>query len=279
MKNLDYTVALFVDLLNEKNLSQNSISAYKRDVELFLNWYENQTWSDNIILQYSEHSIKNKLATATLDRKIRAINQWIKFCQLELQLNLNATLPKIKRERKNFNIMNNDKISEILKNINSNDMFSIRLKAIVHMLYSTGLRVSEIIKIKSSDIKYVIEKDAKSFRVIGKGKKERQVFMTSNAISALKTYCNAKEESKSEYIWNSGKSHITRQSVFLWLQKLGVSPHDFRHKLASDLVHKGMNLLEVQKVLGHSSVKTTSLYTHTVNAEQIVKKYHPLSKK
>ncbi len=277
MKNLNYTIDLFLDFLNEKNLAHNSIIAYQRDIKSFLQYAKESITSQNILIQYVE-SLQNSHKSKSIERKIRSINQWILFCSTEIDLNINIDIPKIKKERKDIKIINNDKIDEILNKINSNRKSDIRLKSIILMIYSTGLRISELINIKLNDIKNITEKNQKSFTVIGKGNKERQVFMTNKSIEALKKYLQSRGNANSIYLWNSGSSHITRQSVFLWLQKLEVSPHDFRHKLASDLVMKGMNLIEVQKILGHESVKTTSIYTHSTDSEQKIKKHHPLSK-
>ncbi|WP_187440059.1 tyrosine-type recombinase/integrase [Candidatus Cytomitobacter primus] len=270
---------LFIDFLNEKNLSKNSITAYKRDIQSFCEWKNEKDFHKNILVQYIENCQANKFAQSTLERKVRSINQWIIFQSCEMNMDLDIVVPKIKKEKKNLNIINNDKIADILDQLESeNNLFNIRLQAIICMLYSTGLRISELISIKIISVQNVLNEKSKSFNVIGKGMKERQVFMTHNAIQFLKSYMNIRDSS-SVYLWNSGEKHITRQSVFLWLQKLGISPHDFRHKLASDLVKKGMNLLEVKAIMGHASIKTTSIYTHAQNSEIEIKKHHPLYKK
>ncbi|QEK38011.1 tyrosine-type recombinase/integrase [Candidatus Cytomitobacter indipagum] len=272
---------LFIDFLNEKNLSQNSIESYKQDIFSFLKWIKlnkiNKIIDNkNIITEYVEYCKEVKLSQSTMQRRVQTLNQWINFQSQEMNIHWNAIIPKIKKDRKDLKIINNNAISMILEQINENNFHNIRLKAIINMLYSTGLRVSELIKIKINEMKNIIIGEEKSFRIIGKGDKERQVFMTQNAIQSLKDYIKIRKET-SVYLWNNDSKHITRQSIFLWMKKLGISPHDFRHKLASDLVKNGMNLLEVKKVMGHSSVKTTSLYTHAHNSEIEIKKYHPLN--
>jgi len=284
-KNLE----LFIDFLNEKNLSRNSIAAYRRDINSFLNWItivqsDNHLMPNdivnnrNILIEYMEYCRQNNLAQATLQRRVQTLNQWINFQRNEMNIQWNPVIPQIKKERKDLTIIDHSMMQLILKQISANNFHNVRLKAIINMLYSTGLRVSELIQIKMNDIKDVLENHEKSFRIIGKGNKERQVFMTHDAVESLQAYIKMRKGS-SIYLWNNETNHITRQAVFLWLQKLNVAPHDFRHKLASDLVRNGMNLLEVKKIMGHSSVKTTSLYTHAIDPEIEIKKYHPLHNK
>ncbi|WP_187440126.1 tyrosine-type recombinase/integrase [Candidatus Nesciobacter abundans] len=225
---------------------------------------------------------KRAILDSTLFRKINSIKQLFLFCkeQIEGCNDVEVDFPKIKLKRSNLKVINDEEVNEILEDLNkSNTKFSIKLHAMLSMLYSTGLRASEIICITLNDLENVINGSEKSFRIIGKGGKERQVFMNRKAIESLKRYLLSNSRKIASYIWPSTNGHITRQTLFLWVKKIGLSPHDLRHKLGSNLVKKGMNLLEVRKVMGHSSVKTTSIYTHASNSSSSIKKHHPMYNK
>lgn len=146
----------------------------------------------------------------------------------------------------------------------------LRDQAILYTLYGTGLRVSELIVLKKTDINL----QEKQFSVIGKGKKLRSVFMTTQARDAIKTYLLERGDD-SEFLfislsWNSHGRHLSRNSVEELVRKYAslvgiekkVTPHTLRHSFATSLIKKGADIRSVQVLLGHSSITTTQIYTH-----------------
>lgn len=161
-------------------------------------------------------------------------------------------------------------ILEAPKQFEKNPLKILRDEAILHTLYGTGLRVTELITLKKSDIKL----SEKQFSVIGKGKKLRSVFMTSQARDALKKYLMARgDDSEFLFISLSGNSYgqrLSRNSVEAIVKHYAgvvgiskkVTPHTLRHSFATSLIKKGADIRSVQILLGHSSITTTQIYTH-----------------
>ncbi|USO00701.1 MAG: tyrosine-type recombinase/integrase [Alphaproteobacteria bacterium] len=267
----------FMDFLHEKNLALNSMKAYNVDLLQFFTYLKDP--NEQVLIHYVKHLVDSNLSPSSIDRKVRAISQYIKFINEEYKLNLKIEIPKIKKFRKQITIVGNREIQDAIEQLkqNSDKFLNIRLIAIINMLYSTGLRISELVSLRKTQLDPVLLGKTTGFRVIGKGSKERKVFMNKDAIQSLHAYILARGNTDSEFLWNCKTKHLTRQSIFLALKKVNINPHSFRHKLASDLLQKGMNLLEVQKIMGHASVKTTSLYLHAQNSALEIKEYHPFN--
>ncbi len=284
------SVDLYLDMLiSEKNLSPNTISAYKNDITHFIAWAkQDEIFFDNILVKYISEM---NCIESTKIRRLTSIRQWFEFCARELNLNIKYIVPRLKKKLKIPKMVSHIELSKMKNALNLKNYYDIRLLAMLEMLYSTGLRIQEFVSLHQSNINLILKGEKMHFYVIGKGGKERAVFMNKSAIEALKNYIpyRSKFGKNLIFLWPSRNSHVTRQSVFLMMKKLAVkvginsnfiSPHKLRHRLGSDLLQKDMNLVEVQKILGHANINTTEIYTHIQDQKMydVVKKYHPLSK-
>ena len=175
----------------------------------------------------------------------------------------------------------------LLLDIKVEDAFSARNKAILELLYSSGLRISELINLEIQNIDF----DDCILRVFGKGSKERIVPMNDYAIAALKAYLDEyrndliKDDYNNYVFLNNHGKIMTRQGVFKMIKKeclikginKNISPHTLRHTFATHLLQNGADLRIIQEILGHSDISTTQIYTHISNEKlkQDYKEYHP----
>jgi len=266
---------LFLDYLTVvKLLNKKSIEAYKSDIssmELFLGKSAiNFSTSDIIkyLLEVKEPSTKN--------RKLSALNSFFRFCQKEEFLEEIPSVDFAKIEKKIPTYLRWDEFSEYLKSIDKTTVLGKRDYAFVLFLYGSGARVSEALSVKKDDF----DGEWVRFRNT-KRDKERVVPIAKVVIDAIKEYLKSRDKD-SEYIWlNYQGKKLSRISAFKIVKKyLGVYPHALRHSYASELVLGGADLRVVQELLGHSSLVTTSIYTHIENSElkRTLFEYHPMAK-
>lgn len=276
-------------LKGERRIAKNTQLAYKQDLDDFLNFIKSQNNVEQILQKFFEVLNEKQLKPATVQRKMIVINQFLEFCQEEklIEININDK-PKIKIDKNFSPFLETGDIDKIRKRLEQkNTKEEIRLSAIVEVLYSTGLRISELLKIKYKDYKEIVE--TKSLIIQGKGQRERIVFFNKRALEGLEIYVKIREEfGKSEFLWASRNKHLTRQRVFQLLKNLAqecaidekkMFPHSFRHRLLTDLVKGGADLISVQAIAGHKQINTTERYTHIEDYLYAdLQKFHPLSK-
>lgn len=276
-------------LKGERRIAKNTQLAYKQDLDDFLNFIKSQNNIEQILQKFFEVLNEKQLKPATVQRKMIVINQFLEFCQEEklIEININDK-PKIKIDKNFSPFLETGDIDKIRKRLEQkNTKEEIRLSAIVEVLYSTGLRISELLKIKYKDYKEIVE--TKSLIIQGKGQRERIVFFNKRALEGLEIYVKIREEfGKSEFLWASRNKHLTRQRVFQLLKNLAqecaidekkMFPHSFRHRLLTDLVKGGADLISVQAIAGHKQINTTERYTHIEDYLYAdLQKFHPLSK-
>ena len=299
----------FLDMmLSERGISQNSYIAYKKDLLDYLSFiatisieYEDASQAD--IRFYIQSLSKDGLNPRSIARKISSIKNFYKFLVSENIISSNPlifiNLPKYAKSLPNY--LTVEEITKLLESLKIKPSIeNIRLNAMISLLYSTGLRVSELVSLKLSDIpinKYT-NKIQNSLTVSGKGSKERIVIINDNAVSSLQEYLkirdyfiNTKNFKSTQYLFSSKakEGYMTRQNFAILLKNVGmevgldvnrVSPHTLRHSFATHLLSGGADLRVIQKLLGHTDISTTQIYTHVNSAElkKVIDRHHPLSK-
>ena len=277
----DTTINGFKSYLTiERSLSKNSIEAYIRDIEKFAIYAI--TLSINPV-NIKREDIKNFLkeinnlgiSARSQARIISGIKAFYKYLLLENYINNNPTelieSPRI--GLKIPDILSLFEINQIIDSIDLSNNLGYRNKAIIEMLYSCGLRVSELINLKISNVQF-----SKGYiKILGKGNRERLAPVGGKALDALTIYINnyrnlrSVNKSDNDIIFlNNRGNKLTRVMIFLIIKKLvlktdirkKISPHTFRHSFATHMIEGGANLRAVQEMLGHQSITTTEIYTH-----------------
>jgi integrase/recombinase XerD len=293
-KKSETLIGQFTDfLLVEKGLSSNTINAYRRDLQNFAKFFEDN--SELSLLEVKHEDIAKylgnlgdrKLASSTLDRKMDSIRTFYRFLVVERYINDNPTL-MIEPLRSWSKLTTVLSIAEMESLINQPDIskpLGLRDKALLEIMYACGLRVSESVNLRITDLNPEIG----YLRCLGKGNKERVVPVGSMALEAVKNYLNSgrptlnpKEDwlfvnYKGEKLTRDGIRHIIQEiAESVGIQKK-ITPHTLRHCFATHLLERGADLRSLQEMLGHASISTTQIYTH-VNSErlrQIHSKFHP----
>ena len=267
----------------ERNLSKETVESYKIDLDSFLKSYENiidtnQLSKDDIDTFVFDLSI-NGYSSATIRRRISCLQTFYTFLESEdIKKNILVKIDMPKLENKLPSFLNDDEVNLLINFYNGDTKNSIRNKAIINILYSCGLRVSELINLKIDNINnsdYLI-------KVSGKGNKERLIPIRKEAYNDLINYIdNVRSkiiivDKKYLFLTNGGKK-ISRQLVNQILDKAAkecnidkpVHPHTLRHSFATLLINNGASLRIVQELLGHSNLETTQIYTHMSNSKAI----------
>lgn len=285
----------------EKSLSAHSVEAYLRDIDKFAQYLFDEVGAigpAEVTLKHLQSFIqtigKLEMAASSQARIISGIKSFFKYCLLEQIITINPTtlLPTPKIQRKLPDVLSFEEIEQLISAIDLSKPEGGRNKAILEVMYSSGLRVTEAINLKISCL-YL---DVGFIRVIGKGDKERLVPIGSDAIKYIKLYKEtirvhqtpAKDCEDILFLNNRGKA-LSRVMIFYiikdLIQKTGIqktiSPHSFRHSFATHLVEGGADLRAVQEMLGHESITTTEIYTH-INREYLrdtLDRFHPAFKK
>lgn len=266
----------------EKSLADNSIEAYLRDIDKLTQYLQEVSSLKNPAdiglkdLQYFLKWITELGMTPTSQaRIISGIKAFYKYCLLENIVHIDPTTlleaPKLKRALPD--VLSYEEIETIIAQLDLSKPEGGRNKAILETMYSCGLRVSEVVNLKLSQL-YL---DVDFIRVLGKGDKERLVPIGSSAIKYLTLYIKQirihtqpKPGSEDIVFLNNRGSKLSRVMIFLIIKGLvkkagihkTVSPHTFRHSFATHLVEGGADLRAVQEMLGHESITTTEIYTH-----------------
>ncbi len=276
-------------LLVDKGLSNNTVKAYKADISSFFQWLDNEdlkykNLQEDHINQYISFLFQRKMRSSSVNRKISSIKSFYIFL-VKRNFVKNSPLNDLvtpKQEKYLPESMSEAEVDKLLNSPDETNKIENRDKAMIEMLYATGMRISELVNLKITDI------DMKRcvVKVFGKGSKERLVPFGETALDSLKSYLNDREQSSSKEIFlsNRGKkmSRIAfwqRVKVYLIRENLknSISPHTLRHAFATHLLNRGADLRSVQLLLGHSDLSTTQIYTHIAKQRlsDVLKKHHP----
>ena len=285
----------------EKNASPHTIDAYLNDIQKLQVYAELQ--NPKLVLtqivrknleEFIAYLIENfSIQESTQARIISGIKSFFGFLvyQNYTQQNAAELIEAPKTIRKLPDTLSFEDIERILESIDVSTEQGTRDRAILEILYSCGLRVTELLQLKISEIQLEIE----IIKVIGKGNKERIVPIGSDAIKYLKLYLvnyrrgkSVLDKDKDFVFLNLRGTPLSRISVFNMIKKQAsivgirkqISPHTFRHSFATHLVEGGADLRAVQEMLGHVSITTTEIYTHLDNhfLRKTIEQYHPLYK-
>ena len=277
-KNQKEILDQYLDSLEKiKNYSPNTIKSYKNDILQYLD-------EEVVLGEFSKYlkicSIKG-FSKTTINRKITSIKTFLIWCIEKNYLESTSlkSVKNLKAEKKLPNVLTANYINELLDSLPSKDPKDIRDKAILELMYSSGLRVSEVSNLSIKDIK-----NNKSIKVLGKGSKERVLPITSRAYDVINKYI---EHSRTIFVNEKSDSFLflgvrggqlsDREIRRIVKLRVGTFPHSLRHTFATHLLDGGADLRIVQELLGHNDPSTTQIYTH-VSKKQMKKKYkqsHP----
>lgn len=281
-------------LLLERNLANNSIQSYENDVKHLLEFSE-MTGKRYLDLSYDDleqflsYLVDLGLGKKSLRRIVSGIKSFYRFLELEEIVTDNPTEslegPMVSRELPE--VLTVEEIDSLLSAIDLSTPHGVRNAAILELLYSCGLRVSEVCDITFS----CLFLEERYIRVVGKGSKERLVPMSESAVERINEYLPIRQAiiPKSPYqhhlFLNRVRTGISRQMIFMIIKDLAnqvglkkkISPHTLRHSFATHLLEGGANLQAIRDMLGHADISTTEIYTHldrsTLRNE--ILQYHP----
>lgn len=293
-------------MLAERGIAKNSLLSYQQDLADFKIFLTNKglielNVQDRDIRDFIEYLATRHLAARSINRKISTIKSYYEFLISENHTNYNPVLV-IDLPRYGLklpSVLTIDQISILLAACEQDHSASgKRLKAMIYLLYASGLRVSELISLKLTEIlsHQATGEIKKLFTVLGKGNKERVVVINQPAITSLSEYLivrpifiNHKNIKTKLYLFPSKASagYMTRQNFALLLKQISasaglnpaeISPHVLRHSFASHLLEGGADLRVIQELLGHADISTTQIYTHvqTSQLQKTLVKHHPL---
>lgn len=281
---MDKLIQKFIEYLEyEKGYSKKTIISYEKDLELFNKYLKENNIKEiknieyNVIRKYLSYLHDNKYESTSVSRKISALRSFFKYNIKEKVITNNpmTLISNPKKEKKLPKYLNYEEIEKLLNSIEMNKKEGIQERLIIELLYSTGIRVSELVNIKIKDIKI----KENQINILGKGNKERIVLFGEKAKEIIKIYLNAY---KDEFIGNISNQYLlinkkgkqlTTNKIELIVKdvlkksalKLNISPHTLRHTFATHMLDSGADLKSVQELLGHENLKTTSIYTHISN--------------
>ena len=288
----------FIDYLRlEQSMSDNSIAAYAHDIEMFMDFLTVANKSKSLkdiqqedIEEFFAHLYDLGLSASSQARILSGIKKFYSYLIQEKIVVENPTLlissPSIGRHLPD--VLTYQEINSMIDCIDLSQQFGHRNKAIIEVMYGCGLRVSEVITLKISNI-YIKDE---FIRIIGKGNKERLVPISKSIIKTLKLYLEGEriqqeinpKHTDTVFI-NKRGTGLSRQMIFLMIKglaekagiKKNIGPHTIRHSFATHLLEGGADLRAVQQMLGHSNISTTEIYTHISDQylREVISLFHP----
>lgn len=282
-------------VLFERRLSKNTAQSYKNDLKKFslflkekkINSFKDVSKKD--ITDYLEYLNKHNFSSASLARKLTTIKNFYTYLtKIELiDENISEGIERPKLRKKLPQVLTIEEVDRLL-DINLNTPFDYRNKAMLELLYGTGLRITELLDLKLNDVDF----SNCVIRCLGKGSKERIVPIGEYVIFYLRSYLEYRDyflkKKKNDFLFlNSRGDRLSRFSFFKILKQLlikqhinkDISPHSLRHSFATHILEGGGDLRSIQELLGHSDISTTKIYTHISNKQikQDYERFHPRS--
>lgn len=287
-------------LTGELALSINTVKSYLHDIEkycAFLKKYRCKNHPEDIetedVRAYLASLKRRHIATSTQARNLTAIKSFHKFLLLEKYVTKNVAkaVDAPKQEKKLPIVLSIEEVERLLASLKTDNLLLIRNKAIIEVLYSSGMRVSELINLRLSDLRLQMG----FLQVFGKGRKERIIPIGEPAIEAIKLYLRESrpillKHKQTDFLFlNTRGTRISRESIWKILKEAArdagihknITPHTLRHSFASHMLEQGLDLRLIQELLGHEDISTTEIYTHirNVKLQEIYLKAHPRARK
>ncbi|WP_078380102.1 site-specific tyrosine recombinase XerD [Sutcliffiella halmapala] len=283
-------------LVVEKGLAENTIVSYERDLKAYIqyiNKVEELTSFNEVtratILQFLKFLHEKGKSSKTIARHIASIRSLHQFLLREKVTTQDPTvhIDSPKPQQKLPQVLSVEEVQALLDSPDTSKTFGARDKAMLELLYATGIRVSELISLNLSDVHLTMG----FVRCIGKGNKERIIPLGKMAQEAIHTYIEEnrnklkKKKITDAFFLNHHGNRLTRQGFWKILKKLSkeagiekdLTPHTLRHSFATHLLENGADLRAVQEMLGHADISTTQIYTHVTKTrlKDVYSKFHP----
>ena len=289
-----HIVAFLNSLIIEKGLSKNTIQSYESDIYQLYQWNisKNKKRITEIkkidTSQYISYLFSQNLKSTSVNRKISSLKTFFNFLLKKKLINANPFADQI-MPKKPISLpksISEDDVVKLLDAPKPDSLIGLRDKAMLELLYASGVRISELVNIKFSDL----DLERNIIKVFGKGSKERLVPFGEDAAQCISAYIDERKKNKDlasiKYIFlNNRGTKISRHAFWHRLKeycleiglKQDISPHTLRHAFATHLLNRGADLRSVQVLLGHSDLSTTQIYTHIAKQRlsELVKKHHP----
>ena len=279
----------------ERGLSENTIASYGIDLKLFLEYLrENEIPSfkqvnKEVIVNYMQSEKNNNKANSSILRSVSSLRKFFQYLAQEKIIEKDPMLlidtPKKKQHLPQ--VLTKEEVEKLLRSPNTGQVLGLRDRAMLELMYATGLRISEIINLKLEDLHLTMG----TLQTLGKGHKERIVPVGDEAIKWVNRYLEEArpkllKQKRSNYLFlNFHGNNLTRQGVWKNLKaevkKAGIqkniTPHTLRHSFATHILENGADLRIVQELLGHADISTTQIYTHLSNKQlaDIYNRAHP----
>ncbi len=292
---MEALVQKFINFLErDKRLSLNTLQSYRRDIEQYITYLEGinlhniSNTNKTTVIAYLLHLQKKGRATSTISRNLASIRSFYQYAAKNKILDLDPTaeLESPKVEKKLPQILSTQEVELLLEQPKCVDLKGYRDKAMLELLYATGIRVSELISLNLSDVNAEM-----GFIKCNKGTRERMIPIGSIAVNALQEYLTKsrplliqKSDEKALFVNINGK-RLTRQGFWKIIKQYknqakinkDITPHTLRHSFAAHLLENGADLRSIQEMLGHSDISSTQIYAQIAKnkIKEIYKKTHP----
>ena len=293
---MDGALKEFIYFLSvEKGLSSNTLESYQRDLRKFFLFLEDKKINEiehisrNIITSFLSEQREKGMATTTITRNLASIRSFYQFLQKEQIITENPSLEleTLKAEKKLPLVLSFREVELLLEQPDISKTMGLRDKAMLELLYATGIRVSELVSLTISDLNMKMG----FVKCSGKGSKERMIPLGSVALYSIHEYLKsgrpkmAKQKEEKALFLNQQGTMLTRQGFWKILKKYAlkagiqadITPHTLRHSFATHLLENGADLRSVQEMLGHADIATTQIYTHVARSriKEVYNQTHP----
>jgi integrase/recombinase XerD len=298
----DRSLGLYLKYLRyEKNLTANSIGSYKKDIKQLGSYLESRDIKDmahmdlSVFRGFVRRLDEKKYANRTIIRKYSSLINYFRFLEENriIDIHLSQFINAPRKRQRYYNILSMSEMRQVLDHMETGKPADIRDRLLMELIYSTGARVSEVEGVMLDDIN--MKKN--EIKVRGKGRKERIVYINSEALYWLDTYLGGARQSLSFskgrgiysrdrhlFLNSSGRGltarsirNIVKKNVRLAGISKNITPHSLRHSFATHLLQRGAGIREIQELLGHENISTTSIYSHMdiSRLRKDYKKFHP----